>query len=64
MTTPWFADVHVTDVGRVHARLPQTVRLHHVPTAPFAFPGHRVTRGPLGVEETRGTPLPPCRATT
>jgi hypothetical protein len=55
MTTPWFADVHVTDVGRVDAQLPQTVHLDHVPTAPFAFHTHRVTRGPLGVEETRGT---------
>ena len=55
MTTPWFADVHVTDVGRVDAQLPQTVHLDHVPTAPFAFHTHRVTRGPLVVEETRGT---------
>ena len=55
MTTPRFADVHVTDVGRVDAQLPQTVHLDHVPTAPFAFHTHRVTRGPLGVEETRGT---------
>ena len=55
MTTPRFADVHVTDVGRVDAQLPQTVHLDHVPTAPFAFHTHRVTRGPLVVEETRGT---------
>ena len=37
MTSTRFADVDVTDVGRVDAQLPQTVHLDHVPTAPFAF---------------------------
>jgi hypothetical protein len=55
MSTAWFADVHVTDVGRVDAQLPQAVHLDHVPTAPFTFHSHRVTRDPLDVEETRGT---------
>ena len=55
MTTPSFADLHVTDVGRVDAQLPPAVHLDHVPTAPFAFHLHRVTCGPLVVEETHGT---------
>lgn len=55
MTTPTFADLHVTDVGRVDAQLPPTVHLDHVPTAPFAFHTHRVTRGPLAVEQTHAT---------
>jgi hypothetical protein len=55
MSTPWFAVVHVTDVGRVDAQLPQAVHLDHVPTAPFAFHSPRVTRDPLDVEETHGT---------
>lgn len=55
MTTPSFADLHVTDVGRVDGQLPPTVHLEHAPTAPFAFHTHRVARGPLVVEETHGT---------
>ncbi|MBN9113657.1 MAG: AraC family transcriptional regulator [Pseudonocardia sp.] len=55
MTTPRFADVHVTDIGRAATQLPQTVHLDHVPTTRFAFHTHRVTRGPLIVEETRCT---------
>ena len=38
-------DLHVTDLGRVDAQLPPAVHLDHVPTAPFAFHTHRVTRG-------------------
>lgn len=55
MTAPRFADVHVTDVGRVDDQLPPSVHLDHAPTAPFAFHSHRVARGPLAVEEMSGT---------
>ncbi|WP_324273201.1 hypothetical protein [Blastococcus brunescens] len=55
MCDPRFSDVHETDGGQVEAHLAPAVRLHHVPSDGFTVHVHRVTQGPVSVEETRGT---------
>lgn len=55
MSDPRFSDVHETDVRQVEARLAPALRPDHHPSEGFTIHVHRVTRGPVSVEETRGT---------
>jgi AraC-like DNA-binding protein len=50
-----FSDAHETDVRQAGAHLPPGLRLDHRPSEGFAVHVHGVTRGPVSVQETRGT---------
>lgn len=50
-----FTDVHETDVRQVESHLAPVLRLDHVPWEGFTIQVHRVTRGPVSVEESRST---------
>jgi AraC-like DNA-binding protein len=55
MSAPRFSDVHETDAQQVEALLAPALRPDHRPSEGFTLHVHRVTRGPVSVEETRGT---------
>jgi hypothetical protein len=55
MTAPTIVEFELISSGPADAPLPSAVRLGRVLHKPFRFRTHRVTRGPLGVEETHCT---------
>jgi AraC-like DNA-binding protein len=55
MSEPRFSDVHETDLRQAESHLGPALRLDHVPSEGFTIHVHRVTRGPVSVEETRST---------